>query len=68
MDKQFTDVLINWFPMLLLVGVWIVFMRKLKNKGNGSFERTDDMNQKILVQQTRIANTFEEIRDQLKKN
>ncbi|HEY8190450.1 MAG TPA: ATP-dependent metallopeptidase FtsH/Yme1/Tma family protein, partial [Micavibrio sp.] len=29
------SVLINWFPMLLLIGVWIFFMRQMQGKGGG---------------------------------
>ncbi|WP_338849145.1 ATP-dependent zinc metalloprotease FtsH [Massilia sp. W12] len=29
------QVLINWFPMLLLVGVWIFFMRQMQGGGKG---------------------------------
>lgn len=26
------EVLINWFPMLMLIGVWIFFMRQMRGK------------------------------------
>ena len=29
-------VLINWFPMLLLIGVWIFFMRQMQSGGRGA--------------------------------
>ncbi len=29
------QVLINWFPMLLLVGVWVFFMRQMQGGGSG---------------------------------
>lgn len=28
-------ILISWFPMLLLIGVWIFFMRQMQGKGGG---------------------------------
>jgi len=28
-------VLLSWFPMLLLIGVWIFFMRQMQSKGGG---------------------------------
>ena len=28
------DILISWFPMLLLIGVWIFFMRQMQS-GSG---------------------------------
>ena len=29
------SIFINWFPMLLLIGVWIFFMRQMQSKGGG---------------------------------
>ena len=29
------SVLLSWFPMLLLIGVWIFFMRQMQGKGGG---------------------------------
>ncbi len=29
------SILISWFPMLLLIGVWIFFMRQMQSKGGG---------------------------------
>lgn len=29
------SILISWFPMLLLIGVWIFFMRQMNGKGGG---------------------------------
>ena len=31
--SMLTNVLISWFPMLLLIGVWIFFMRQMQNGG-----------------------------------
>jgi cell division protease FtsH len=31
------NVFINWFPLLLLVGVWIFFMRQMQGGGKGAF-------------------------------
>ncbi|MFZ2163589.1 MAG: ATP-dependent zinc metalloprotease FtsH [Sideroxyarcus sp.] len=34
----FVSALLNWFPMLLLIGVWIFFMRQMQGgKGGGAF-------------------------------
>jgi cell division protease FtsH len=30
-----TQIFINWFPMLLLIGVWIFFMRQMQGGGKG---------------------------------
>jgi ATP-dependent Zn protease len=30
MNKEVLEALISWFPMLLLIGVWIFFMKKMQ--------------------------------------
>jgi cell division protease FtsH len=32
-DSPWTTILISWFPMLLLIGVWIFFMRQMQSGG-----------------------------------
>ena len=32
---SFLGILLSWFPMLLLIGVWIFFMRQMQGKGGG---------------------------------
>lgn len=34
-DSLFLSILISWFPMLLLIGVWIFFMRQMQGGGKG---------------------------------
>lgn len=34
-EISFLSILISWFPMLLLIGVWIFFMRQMQGKGGG---------------------------------
>ncbi|GAB4122350.1 MAG: ATP-dependent zinc metalloprotease FtsH [Sideroxydans sp.] len=36
-DEQgfFTQIFISWFPMLLLIGVWVFFMRQMQGGGKG---------------------------------
>ncbi|MDR2112962.1 MAG: ATP-dependent zinc metalloprotease FtsH, partial [Candidatus Accumulibacter sp.] len=35
-DKSFLmDIFISWFPMLLLIGVWVFFMRQMQGGGKG---------------------------------
>jgi len=30
LDKQIVEILINWFPMLLLIAVWIFIMARMR--------------------------------------
>ena len=42
-DSWFMTIFVSWFPMLLLIGVWIFFMRQMQGGGKGgalSFGKT----------------------------
>jgi ATP-dependent Zn protease len=56
-------ILINWFPMLLLIGVWIYFMRNMKRQpGKWQSWRSEDITQhleKIEQSLERIAKALE---------
>ena len=34
-DSWFMTIFVSWFPMLLLIGVWIFFMRQMQGGGKG---------------------------------
>ncbi len=34
-DSWYMTILVSWFPMLLLIGVWIFFMRQMQGGGGG---------------------------------
>ena len=52
--------LLNWFPMLLLIGVWIYFMKNMKTKKMwGHSEETDRHLEKIGQALDRIAKALE---------
>lgn len=53
-------ILVNWFPMLLLVGVWIYFMKNPKfTKAWGQSEETNRHLEKIEQMLERIARALE---------
>jgi ATP-dependent Zn protease len=61
--EMWETLLLNWFPMLLLIGVWIYFMRNMK-KSPGKWQSTggDEINQhleKIEQSLERIAIALE---------
>ncbi|MBJ26766.1 MAG: cell division protein FtsH [Alphaproteobacteria bacterium] len=47
----FFDILINWFPMLLLIGVWIFFMRQMQG-GAGRAMGFGKSKAKLLTERT----------------
>jgi hypothetical protein len=51
---------VNWFPMFLLIGVWIHFMRKMQGtKHPWNQEGTNQQLQKIAESLDRIARAIE---------
>ncbi|MDQ6999394.1 MAG: ATP-dependent metallopeptidase FtsH/Yme1/Tma family protein, partial [Mariprofundus sp.] len=56
----FLSVLISWFPMLLLIGVWVFFMRQMQGGGKGGAMGFGKSKAKLLNQDTARA-TFEDV-------
>ncbi|MCB1558408.1 MAG: ATP-dependent zinc metalloprotease FtsH [Alphaproteobacteria bacterium] len=53
-------VLLSWFPMLLLIGVWIFFMRQMQGKGGGGAMGFGKSRARMLTEkQGRV--TFEDV-------
>jgi cell division protease FtsH len=59
-DSFFMTIFVSWFPMLLLIGVWIFFMRQMQGGGKGgalSFGK----NRARLMEQGDNKVTFEDV-------
>ncbi len=54
------SVLISWFPMLLLIGVWIFFMRQMQGGGKGGAMGFGKSKAKLLNENTARV-TFEDV-------
>jgi len=50
---------VSWFPMILLVGVWIFFMRQMQNGGGRAMSFGRSRARMISQEQTRV--TFEDV-------
>ncbi|HML52958.1 MAG TPA: ATP-dependent zinc metalloprotease FtsH [Solidesulfovibrio magneticus] len=55
----YMTLLVSWFPMLLLVGVWIFFMRQMQGGGGRAMNFGRSRARMITQEQTRI--TFEDV-------
>ncbi|MBL8639007.1 MAG: ATP-dependent zinc metalloprotease FtsH [Alphaproteobacteria bacterium] len=53
------SVLLSWFPMLLLIGVWIFFMRQMQGKGGGALGFGKSRARMLTEKQGRV--TFEDV-------
>ncbi|WP_419176580.1 ATP-dependent zinc metalloprotease FtsH [Desulfosediminicola sp.] len=59
-DSWFMTIFVSWFPMLLLIGVWIFFMRQMQGGGKGgalSFGKT----RAKLMEQGQNKVTFDDV-------
>ncbi|MDQ6951137.1 MAG: ATP-dependent zinc metalloprotease FtsH [Mariprofundales bacterium] len=56
----FISVLISWFPMLLLIAVWIFFMRQMQGGGKGGAFSFGKSKAKLLNENT-VKVTFEDV-------
>jgi len=55
------DILISWFPMLLLIGVWIFFMRQMQGGGTGRGAMSFGKSKARLVSEDQIKVTFNDV-------
>ena len=58
-DNTFISILISWFPMLLLIGVWIFFMRQMQSGGGRAMGFGKSKAKLLTEKQGRV--TFEDV-------
>ncbi|MEA3411843.1 MAG: ATP-dependent zinc metalloprotease FtsH [Pseudomonadota bacterium] len=56
-----TDILISWFPMLLLIGVWIFFMRQMQGGAGGRGAMTFGKSKARLMSEDQIKVSFADV-------
>ena len=56
---SFLNILISWLPILVLIGVWIIFMRKFRTTADPNVEMLEEMRTQTEIL-TRIAATVEQ--------
>ena len=56
-----TQVLISWFPMILLVGVWVFFMRQMQGGGGGRGAMSFGKSKARLIEEDQIKVTFADV-------
>jgi len=59
-DSWFMTIFVSWFPMLLLIGVWVFFMRQMQGGGKGG-ALTFGKNRAKLVEQSDNKVTFADV-------
>jgi cell division protease FtsH len=56
-----SQVFISWFPMLLLVGVWVFFMRQMQGGGGGRGAMSFGKSKARLIEEDQIKVTFADV-------
>ena len=57
----FIDILISWFPMMLLIGLWIFFMRQMQGGGSGRGAMSFGKSKARLMSENRIKVSFKDV-------
>ncbi|MET1380322.1 ATP-dependent metalloprotease, partial [Staphylococcus aureus] len=55
------QILISWFPFLLLIGVWIYFMRQMQGGGKGGGAMSFGKSKAKMMQADQIKLTFADV-------
>ena len=56
-----TQIFISWFPMLLLIGVWIFFMRQMQGGGGGRGAMSFGKSKAKLLSEDQVKVTFGDV-------
>lgn len=56
-----TQLLINWFPFLLLIGIWIFFMRQMQGGGGGRGAMSFGKSKARLLGEDQVKVTFADV-------
>jgi len=56
-----TQIFISWFPFLLLIGVWIFFMRQMQGGGGGKGAMSFGKNKAKLMGEDQVKVTFNDV-------
>ena len=60
-DSLLMQVFISWFPMLLLIGVWIFFMRQMQGGGGGRGAMSFGKSRARMLGEDQIKVTFNDV-------
>ena len=67
----FIKIFVSWFPMIVLIAVWIFFMRKMRGPQNQTvvyLKRQNELMEEYIKVSERIAFALEKISKIEKKN
>ncbi|HNZ57111.1 MAG TPA: ATP-dependent zinc metalloprotease FtsH, partial [Methylophilaceae bacterium] len=60
-QSLFVSILVSWFPMILLIGVWIFFMRQMQGGGKGGGPFSFGKSKARQLDETNNSTTFADV-------
>ena len=60
-SSMLTSIFISWFPMILLIGVWIFFMRQMQGGGGGKGAMSFGKSKAKLMGEDQVNTTFSDV-------
>ena len=60
-DSMLMQIFISWFPMLLLIGVWIFFMRQMQGGGGGRGAMSFGKSRARMLGEDQVKITFNDV-------
>ncbi len=60
-ESYLMQIFISWFPMLLLIGVWVFFMRQMQGGGGGRGAMSFGKSKARLIEEDQIKVTFADV-------
>ena len=60
-QSLFMQIFISWFPMLMLIGVWVFFMRQMQGGGGGRGAMSFGKSKARLIEEDQIKITFADV-------
>ncbi|MDD5272170.1 MAG: ATP-dependent zinc metalloprotease FtsH [Methylovulum sp.] len=58
-QSLFMQIFISWFPMLLLIGVWVIYMRRMQGAGAGG--NTFGKSKAKMLEEDKMTVTFDDV-------
>jgi cell division protease FtsH len=60
-QSMLMQILINWFPLLILIGVWIIFMRQMQGGAGGRGAMSFGKSRARMLSEDQVKVTFQDV-------
>ncbi|MGZ8137554.1 MAG: ATP-dependent zinc metalloprotease FtsH [Methylococcaceae bacterium] len=60
-QSLFMQIFISWFPMLLMIAVWIIYMRRMQQNGGGMGANNFGKSKAKMLEEDKMTVTFDDV-------